>query len=162
MLLLPASRLVAMTQVPIAELWGRANGSRPGRELTADHRGRKGASQGGCDGGSSSDGHGRALQEHDGRTGGRSIGREGEVGGAERGLVELVVVMVTVLSRSRQGSEERDFGNEWPDGRAPVCTAQPSNHRPGKSEPAPTAASDRVRVVALSHSEYPPPSQACT
>lgn len=32
-----------------------------------------------------------------------------------------MVVVVMVLSRARQCSEERDFGNEWPDGRAPVC-----------------------------------------
>lgn len=32
-----------------------------------------------------------------------------------------MVVVVTVLSRARQCSEERDFGNGWPDGRAPAC-----------------------------------------
>lgn len=115
----PASKLVAMTQGANCGVWPR-NGSRPGG-LTADHRGRKGASQGGCDGGPAGGGHGRALQKHDGRAVGRSIGREGEVGGVERASSKLVVVVVMVLSRARQCSEERDFGNEWPDGRAPVC-----------------------------------------
>lgn len=73
-----ASKLGSMTQVPIAELQPRNRG-RAGR-LTADHRGREGASQGGCDGSSSGDGHGRALKKHDGR----SFGRVGEVGGVER------------------------------------------------------------------------------
>lgn len=55
------------------------------------------------------------------RTGGRSVNRQGRRGGwSGEGLVELVVVVVMVLSRARQRSEERDFGNEWPDGRAPV------------------------------------------
>lgn len=55
------------------------------------------------------------------RSGGRSVNRQGRRGGwSGEGLVELVVVVVMVLSRARQCSEERDFGNEWPDGRAPV------------------------------------------
>lgn len=83
----PANKLGAMTQVSIAES-SLAIAAWPGG-LTADHRGRKGASQGGCDGGPSSDGHGRALQKHGGRAVGRSIGREGEVGGVERASSSL-------------------------------------------------------------------------
>lgn len=44
-----------------------------------------------------------------------------------------MVVVVMVLSRARQCSEERDFGNGWPDGRAQSSAAL-SNHQSGKSE----------------------------
>lgn len=47
----------------------------------------------------------------------------------ERASSKLVVVVVMVLSRARQCSEERDFGNEWPDGRAPVCFTVKSSAR---------------------------------
>lgn len=117
-ILSPASKLGAMTQVPIAELQPRDR-SRPGRTHGGSSRSRR------CVAGrvrrrpverrprQSVAGTWRAV----GRSVNRQVGRGGWSG---EGLVELVVVVVMVLSRARQRSEERDFGNEWPDGRAPV------------------------------------------